>query len=169
MMPVQSPSILITDDDHDFRETLRIVFEPRGFRTLLAGDGEEALDIVRDQEVHLLLLDMHMPRLSGLETIRRVKQFSSRLPCILLSAGLDELLIKQARMAEAFSVLAKPVSRLEITSVVELALQHAYSGLDRPWAAFRSARHGPCRQLAGASSARESLQDGRSCAHTLSA
>src|SRR5580698_4020915 len=104
MMPVQSPSILITDDDHDFRETLRIVFEPRGFRTLLAGDGEEALDIVRDQEVHLLLLDMHMPRLSGLETIRRVKQFRSRLPCILLSAALDEALIRQAEIAQAFSV-----------------------------------------------------------------
>ena len=71
------------------------------------------------QEVHLLLLDMHMPRLSGLETIRRVKQFKSRLPCILLSAGLDELLIQQAQLAEAFSVLSKPVSRLQITNVVE--------------------------------------------------
>jgi CheY-like chemotaxis protein len=128
MMSVKLPSILITDDDHDFRETLRVVFEPRGFRTLLAGDGEEALQIVRDQEVHLLLLDMHMPRLSGLETLRRVKQFRSRLPCILLSAGLDELLIQQAQMAEAFSVLSKPVSRLQITSVVEMALRHAYSG-----------------------------------------
>lgn len=126
MMPVQTPSILITDDDHDFRETLRVVFEPRGFRTLLAGDGEEALKIVRQQEVHLLLLDMHMPRLSGLETIRQVKQLRGQLPCILLSAGLDELLIQQAQMAEAFSVLAKPVSRLQITDVVERALQHAY-------------------------------------------
>jgi CheY-like chemotaxis protein len=127
MLSVKIPSILITDDDHDFRETLRIVFEPRGFRTLLAGDGEEALEIVRDQEVHLLLLDMHMPRLSGLETLRRVKQFRSRLPCILMSAGLDELLIQQAQMAEAFSVLSKPVSRLQITSVVEMALRYAYS------------------------------------------
>ncbi len=135
MMPVL-PSILITDDDHDFRETLRIVFEPRGFRTLLAGDGEEALEIVRDQEVHLLLLDMHMPRLSGLETIRRVKQFRSRLPCILLSAALDDLLIQQAQLAEAFSVLSKPVSRLQITSVVDLALRHAYSGDVEPGRGF---------------------------------
>ena len=131
MMSVKPPSILITDDDHDFRETLRIVFEPLGFRTLLAGDGEEALEIVRDQEVHLLLLDMHMPRLSGLETLRRVKQFRSRLPCILLSAGLDDLLIRQAQLAEAFSVLSKPVSRLQITSVVESALRYAYSELGR--------------------------------------
>ncbi|HEX4148772.1 MAG TPA: response regulator, partial [Pirellulales bacterium] len=57
-------SILITDDDPSFRETLRSVFEPRGFRTLLAGDGEEALRIVERDEIHLVLLDMHMPRLT---------------------------------------------------------------------------------------------------------
>ena len=58
------PSILITDDDRDFRETLRALLEPRNFRTLLAGDGEEALDIVRAEPVHLVLLDNNMPRLS---------------------------------------------------------------------------------------------------------
>jgi len=125
-MFVQTPSILITDDDREFRETLRGVFEPRGFRTFLAGDGEEALDIVRGQDVHLLLLDMHMPKLTGLETIRRIKQFKSRLPCILISADLDDRLLQQARLAEVFSVLSKPITRLQLTSVVELALRRTY-------------------------------------------
>ena len=48
------------------------------------------------EEVHLVLLDMHMPRLTGLETIQRVKQLKSRLPCILISAGLDERLVRRA-------------------------------------------------------------------------
>ena len=78
-MKIESPSLLITDDDPAFRETLRVVFEPEGYRTLLAGTGEEALDIVRNQEVHLVLLDMHMPRLTGLETLRQVKQFRAML------------------------------------------------------------------------------------------
>ena len=120
------PSLLITDDDRDFRETLRGVFEPR-FRTLVAGDGEEALDIVRSEEVHLLLLDMHMPKLTGLETLKRVKLFKSRLPCILLSGALDECLIRQAQLAEAFSVLSKPISRHQITSTVEAALRRIYN------------------------------------------
>ena len=124
---IQSPSILITDDDRDFRETLRVVFEPRGFRTYLAGDGEEALNIVHQEEVHLVLLDMHMPKLTGLETIRRVKQFRSRLPCILLSAGLNDSLIRQAQLAEAFSILSKPISRHQLTSAVELALRRTYN------------------------------------------
>jgi CheY-like chemotaxis protein len=126
-MRIASPSILITDDDLDFRETLRIVLEPRGFRTLLAGDGEEALRIVHREDVHVVLLDMHMPKLTGLETIRQLKQFKSRIPCILLSAGLDELLIRQAQLAEAFSVLSKPITRHQLTSVVEQAFERIYN------------------------------------------
>lgn len=123
---VDTPSLLITDDDCDFRETLRGVFEPRGFRTILAGDGEEALDIVQSETVHLVLLDMHMPRLTGLETIRRVKQSQIILPCILLSAALDDLLTEQALEADAFSVLAKPVSFSEITRIVGEAMRATY-------------------------------------------
>jgi two-component system chemotaxis response regulator CheY len=132
-MLLRTPSLLITDDDCDFRETLRHVFEPRGYRTLLAGDGEEALQIVRRDQIHLLLLDMHMPRLTGLETIRRVKQFAETLPCILLTANLDERLVEEARRARAFSVLAKPVRFAEITTVVSQALRATYQWSDEVW------------------------------------
>lgn len=125
-MRLQFPSLLITDDDRDFRETLRSVFEPR-FRTLVASDGQQALDIVRAEEVHLLLLDMHMPRLTGLETLQQVKRFKSRLPCILLSAALDENLIRQAQLAEAFSVLSKPITRQQLTSTVDDAMRRIYN------------------------------------------
>jgi CheY-like chemotaxis protein len=122
-----APSILITDDDHDFRETLRSVFEPRGFRAILAGDGEEAIRAVLTQEVHLVLIDMHMPRLTGLDAIRKVKRFRSELPCILLSADLDEQILTEAKQLRTFSVLPKPVTRLEITKVVNDALREAYN------------------------------------------
>ena len=130
-MQIEAPALLITDDDRAFRETLQGVFAPRGYRTLLAGDGEEALSIVRNEEVHLVLLDMHMPKLTGLETLRRVKRFKAILPCILLSAQLDELVIEQARSAQAFSVLAKPVTMSQITGVVRQALERTYNWTDR--------------------------------------
>jgi len=129
-MFAESPSLLITDDDRQFRETLRVVFEPEGFRTILAGDGEEALHVVCTQEVHLVLLDMHMPKLTGLETLRRLKRMKSILPCILLSAQLDEPLIRQAQLAQAFSVLAKPITRRQLTGVVRQALQRTYNWRD---------------------------------------
>src|SRR3569833_627572 len=124
-------SILITDDDACFRETLRDVIAPHGFRTLLAGDGMEALDIVRHESVHLLLLDNHMPRLTGLQTIEAVKRFNSELPCILLSAEADERMIEEAMRAHAFAVLPKPVSRQSVIDNVRLALQRAYNWRER--------------------------------------
>ena len=120
------PSILITDDDQAFRETLHEVFAPRGFRTLLAEDGQEALDVLKTETVHLMLLDMHMPRLTGLDTIRRVRVEFGALPWILMSAKLDEQLRTEAEEADACSVLPKPVSFRDITLAVQSALQRAY-------------------------------------------
>jgi len=119
--------MLITDDDPGFRETLRGVFEPKGFRTLLAGDGEEALTIVRKEPVHVVLLDMHMPKHSGLETLRMLKEFRAMLPCILLSAQLDELIVEQARRAHACSVLSKSVTVGQITHAVGQAMLRTYA------------------------------------------
>ena len=118
-----SPSLLITDDDRAFRETLQTVFEPRGFRTLLAADGTEALQIVNSTEIHLVLMDMHMPRLSGIETINQIKQRQSRLPCILMSAQLDD---EMRACSKAFCVLSKPISFNELTSTVHAALRATY-------------------------------------------
>jgi CheY-like chemotaxis protein len=126
-MLIETPSLLITDDDSAYRETLRVVFEPRGFHTILAGDGEEALEIVHSEPVHLVLLDMHMPRLTGLETLRRLKEFRALLPCILLSAQLDELIVEQAHRAHAFSVMSKAVTIGQITNTVFQALQRTYA------------------------------------------
>lgn len=126
-MTIECPSLLITDDDAAFRETLQNVFEPEGYRTVLASDGEEALRIICSQKVHLVLLDMHMPKLTGLETIRLVKQVKSLLPCILMSAHLDDAIVEQARLAHAFSVLSKPVTRRQITGIVRQALELTYN------------------------------------------
>ena len=126
-MLLETPSLLITDDDAEFRETLQGVFEPRGFNTLLARDGKEALKIVRTREVHVVLLDMHMPKLTGLETLRLLKRFRAMLPCILLSAQLDELIVEQARLARAFSVLSKPVTLGQLTGVVHQAMRRTYN------------------------------------------
>ena len=104
-------SILITDDDANCREALRDIVEPEGFRTYLASSGEEAVDIVRGEPVHLALLDMHMPRLTGLETLELVRQINEVLPCILITGDASEELMRQAFRARAYSVIPKPVSK----------------------------------------------------------
>lgn len=125
-MVAELPSLLITDDDLSFRETLQGLFEHRGFRTFAAADGEEALKIVRSETVHLALFDMHMPRLTGLDAIRRLKEFRLEFPCILLSAEADDHLIAEAREAHVFDVLRKPISRDRVINVVQLAMEANY-------------------------------------------
>jgi CheY-like chemotaxis protein len=119
-------SILITDDDAAQRETLREIFEPVGYRTLLAESGEEAIDIVKDQDVHLALMDMNLPKLSGLETITIFHQIKGVLPAILITAEHDDHLVRKALAAHAFCVLAKPVSRNVVIYVVTRALEKFY-------------------------------------------
>jgi len=118
--------MLITDDDGAFRETLRGVFASRGFHTLLASDGDEALEIVYREPVHLLLTDMHMPRMTGLEIIRHIRDSRLVLPCILISAGVDEGLVEEAKDVDAFSILRKPVRFPEIMGVVRKAMEITY-------------------------------------------
>jgi CheY-like chemotaxis protein len=119
-------SILIADDDTGCREALRDIVEPEGFRTFLATDGEEALDIVHRESVHLLLLDMHMPRLTGLETLQLVRQINTILPCIIVTADANERLMRQAAQARAYSVIPKPVSRHVVLYTVVRALGRCY-------------------------------------------
>jgi CheY-like chemotaxis protein len=121
-------SLLITDDDAAFRESLRGIFEPEGFRTLLAQSGEEALDILTSQQVHLALLDQNLPRLTGLETLRIIRQSNLLLPVILITADRTQQLLREALSAHAFCVMSKPVTRSAVVYTVQQALAKSLSG-----------------------------------------
>jgi len=119
-------SILITDDDTRCREALREIMEPQGYRTLQASCGEEAVDIVRAGFVHLVLLDMHMPTLTGLETLELVRQFNAALPAILITGDASESLLRQAVQAHVYSVIPKPVNKNVVLYTVLRALSRFY-------------------------------------------
>ena len=120
----------LEDDDTDSRETLREIVEPQGFHALLAASGEEALDIVRASAVHLILLDMHMPRLTGLEAFAVIRQTLDRiLPAVLMTADANNDLIRQAFAAQVYSVIPKPVSFNVMFHTLERALRKAYGAL----------------------------------------
>lgn len=120
-------SILITDDDPVARETLREIVAPQGYHTLMAESGEEALDLIREHEVHLALFDMHLPRLSGLETLALIRQMRGGIPAILITADQDENLMRRALSEHAFCVLAKPVSKNVVIYVVHKAIEKFYN------------------------------------------
>lgn len=125
-MKLETPRLLITDDDAAIRTSLQSLFEDRGFQTRLACNGQEAVEIVQQDQIHLMLLDMHMPHMTGLEAIRKIQQLACPVPCILFSANLDETLTEQAKQAHVFSVLAKPFRLAQITELVRGALWTTY-------------------------------------------
>jgi CheY-like chemotaxis protein len=123
----QTYSILITDDDPLARETLREIVAPQGYRTLMAESGEEAIDLIRQHEVHLALMDMHLPRISGLETIAILRQIKGVMPAILITGDHDDNLMRRALSEHAFCVLAKPVSKHVVIYVVHKAIEKYYN------------------------------------------
>lgn len=123
---VERPAVLITDDDAALRETLRATIEPCGVETMLAEDGLQALEIVKRGPVHVAVFDMHMPRLTGLEAMLRLRAMGLDLPCILISAKLDERLRQAADEAKPFSLLSKPISRKALMGSIQRALEIRY-------------------------------------------
>ena len=125
-------SILLADDDLAARDTLREIIEPQGFRTLLAADGAEALEIIRYEVIHLALFDVHMPKLTGLETLQLIRQFNALLPVILITADSSAGLMRQAFQAHAYSVIPKPVNKNVVLHTLARALGRVYGDSTTP-------------------------------------
>jgi two-component system, response regulator PdtaR len=130
--PEQSPaagrpfSILVADDDKGNRDALGEVLTARGFTTRLASDGGEAVEIVRVEMIHLVLIDMHMPRLTGLEAVQLVRQINELLPAILMTADATRELMRQAHQAHVYSVIPKPVNTNIVLHTLARALAQVY-------------------------------------------
>jgi len=133
-------NVLIVDDEKNIRAGLGRALELDGYRTLLAADGQEALDVIRSEEVDLVIADLKMPRVSGEELLRHVVDHYPTVPVIILTGhGTIETAV-QAMRDGAYDFLTKPVSldRLSLLakralSNRELVLQHRQlqSELDR--------------------------------------
>lgn len=75
-------SILIVDDELGVRESLRILLKPY-YDIYTAPDGEAALNIVKERKIHLITLDLNMPKLSGIETLREIRKIDGEVPVII--------------------------------------------------------------------------------------
>jgi len=127
----QEFQLLITDDNAAFRQVLREVLEDRPFLILHeAESGEEAVDVVQRQRIDIVLLDMHMHVMTGIETMRELKRMDFTRPCILITSDTSDDVKRDARDAQAFSILKKPVPRRTLVETVSDALIAAYNAFD---------------------------------------
>jgi EAL domain-containing protein (putative c-di-GMP-specific phosphodiesterase class I)/CheY-like chemotaxis protein len=119
------PLILIADDDAATRDLLDAALRREGFETCQASNGRDALEILRQQPVELVLLDMNMPILDGLETlgaIRRADELRS-LPVIMVTASAEEADRVRGLESGADDYLAKPIVMRELMARVRAHLR----------------------------------------------
>ena len=101
-------TVLIVDDEKNYPPILSAVLEEEGFETLSANSGQEALDILKDSEIDIVLTDMKMPSMDGIELLERVKKMDPDLPVIMMTAhGTVEKAV-EAMQKGAYSYLLKP-------------------------------------------------------------
>ncbi len=120
-MPNETPRILIVDDDPGQRSLLDSFLRGQGFETILADSGERALELLPAGKFSMMISDVRMSGLSGLETLRRVRQDFPTLPVLLVTAYAD---IRDAVIAMrdgALNYLAKPIDLDELLATVRQA------------------------------------------------
>jgi len=121
----QKKSILIVDDESEVRHVLRDFFKKKGYQTLEAENGEEALRLVRSEEVSVALLDIHMPGMDGLTTLGRLREIKPNLGVVMVTAVKDDEQIKEAMNKGAYSYVIKPFDFLYLELVVMSKLRIA--------------------------------------------
>ncbi len=117
-------NILITDDDDNCRYSLKNIFEPEGYVTYLASCGREAVEIAKQNFLHLLIIDVHLPDFSGLDTFAFIKEEKKILiPCIFVSADTSKELKMDAIEANAYTLIPKPINKEMIKYAVEQSIE----------------------------------------------
>jgi CheY-like chemotaxis protein len=116
----KGPTILVVDDDPVIQKLLSVNFEMEGYRVVTAGDGVEGLEKVKSESPDLVLLDVMMPRMDGLEAARRLKAdpATKHIPVLLLSAKAQSVDIQGGLEAGADDYVTKPFDPLELLDKV---------------------------------------------------
>jgi len=131
----EMPTVLVVDDNQQNLELLLAYLEDVECRTLAATDGPSALDLVRTNPPDLILLDIMMPRMSGFEVCRRLKNdpATADIPIIMVTALNEFGDIERAINAGTDDFLSKPINKWELTTRVRtmLRLKHLTDKLER--------------------------------------
>src|SRR5881396_3249136 len=162
-------TLLIADDDPGLRQSLERTLTREGYRVILASDGNAALERLQAGGVDLVLTDLKMPGLSGIELLRAVKAIAADVDVILLTAfGTVEEAVK-AMKEGAYDFLTKPFQRAQLLRLIRQALERHGQGARRehdpralgaePRAVHRGELRGAARDAARVGAVR--LREGR--------
>lgn len=117
--------ILVADDEKEIRDLLEIYLLNEGYKVIKAQDGQEALDIMQNEEIDLLVLDIMMPKVDGIEVCKILRK-TKNTPILMLSAKSEDMDKIQGLMTGADDYMTKPFNPLEFTVRVKALLRRSY-------------------------------------------
>jgi two-component system, OmpR family, KDP operon response regulator KdpE len=121
---VNTATVLIVDDEPQIRRVLRTTLSSQGYTVVEARSGEEALEQIRSERIDLILLDVNLPEMSGLDTCREIRR-SKDVPIIMLTVRDSERDKVQALDAGADDYVVKPFGAEELMARIRAALRRA--------------------------------------------
>ncbi len=117
------PTLLLVEDDATNRETLQRIFAREPYEVRVAADGSEGLDIVRNEPVHVVVSDLRMPGMSGVELLKTVKALHPDIEFILVTAYGSVETAVEAMKAGAYDFVPKPFKRADVLGRVRRAME----------------------------------------------
>ena len=120
--------ILVADDEADIASGLRDNLEFEGYEVIVAADGEEALIAVGNHSPDLVLLDLMMPKIDGLEVCRRIRESGLTIPILMLTAKSQEIDVVRGLEVGADDYITKPFAIREVLARVKAALRRTSVG-----------------------------------------
>ena len=115
-------SVLIVDDEFGVRESLKMILKPY-YEIHTAADGEEALKILKERKLDLITLDLNMPKLSGIETLREIRKINSKVPVVIITGYGTEKDQKEALLYGVTDFISKPFTTSQIIKVIDGILE----------------------------------------------
>ncbi|MHA6485069.1 response regulator transcription factor [Paenibacillus sp. strain BS8-2] len=117
--------VLIVDDEREIAELIEIYLRNEGYQTTIAGDGEQALELYGKESYDLVILDIMMPRMDGLEVCRKLRK-DQNVPILMVSAKTQDMDKILGLMTGADDYMAKPFNPMELVARVRSLLRRSY-------------------------------------------
>jgi len=115
--------VMLVDDQADFVEPIAFWLESKGYSVSIASSGEKAIQIVKEKNPHIIFLDINMPVMNGIETLRRIREFNQQIPVIMVTAAYaEENRFFQAQELKTSGFFPKTGSLEEMHKTIELTL-----------------------------------------------
>lgn len=119
----QPRRILVIDDEEDFLELIAFRFRKKGHQVMTAVNCEVGLNLLKASPVDVVFLDMRMPHVDGVETLRRIRQIRQDLPVIVVTAHATDEMIQRATELGISGVYRKDVNFDDLHRIMEVALK----------------------------------------------